>query len=245
MTDPYASDAAWPTEYNTCRVQGRWVNLLGIPMSGTVTFTPLVDSIVASSSQVIIVPSAITATLDTNGQIDIFLPATDDPDIQPYGFLYQVKETWAGGRTYAIAAPYSGIENLADLQTPTEDGSSIASLGFQWTMVHGETRRWDVTINAADGSPLVATLTQPTCEWRRGVRASDPIIAKFGTSTAGALATGSISISGNTVTLILDTTQSVNVPVGKYYFDIWIKVNGGPFRLTPGIITVAQNTTTV
>lgn len=245
MTDPYSTDANWPTEYNTCRVQGKWVNLLGAPMSGTVSFTPLVDSIVASTSQVIIVPATITATLDSNGRIDIFIPATDDPDIQPYGFLYQVKENWAGGRTYTIAAPYSGIENLADLQAPTEDGSSIAIAGFQWEMVHGETRRWDVTINAADGSPLLATLTLPTCEWRRGIRSTDPIIVKFGTSTTGALATGTISISGNVITLILDTTQSVNVPVGKYYFDLWVKVNGGPVRLTPGIITVEQNTTTV
>lgn len=243
MTNPYLADSNWPTEYNACRVQGKFINLLGQPMAGTISFTAQTDVMIAQASHVVIVPTTIQVTLDDNGQIDFFLPATDDPDIAPYGFYYSVTENWPGGRTYLIEAPYAGIENLADLTTPVAPGQSIPDAGFAWQMVHGEYRSWSISVNTADGDPVNGVLSFPSSEWRAGIRSTDPLIAKFGTSSPGAVATGTISVTGNVITLTLPNTESVNISVGKYYFDVWCQINGQPFRVTPGTIRVTPRTT--
>lgn len=115
-------------EWGSCRIRGEWVDLLGQPVSGTVTLTASPKVLLAAQSQRIVVPTARKVTLDEQGRIDVTVPATDDPDINPTGWTYTVAEsfTGGGGRTYAIQAPDGGDIQLATVApVPTANGQTI------------------------------------------------------------------------------------------------------------------------
>lgn len=115
MTNPYPGNTDWPIEFNGCEIKGHFVGLDGVPIVGSITFTAMTARLIAATSQTIIIPRALQVDLDPDGFMDILVPATDDPDIIPNGFTYQVQENWIGGKTYFIAAPLSGIEDLSTL----------------------------------------------------------------------------------------------------------------------------------
>lgn len=113
---------ALPADYQTCRVTGRYVDLLGVPASGSVTFSATPLRITSPATETIVLPAPVTVPLDPGGEIDVTLPATDDPDITPQGFTYQVTERLAtsvpGGqmvtqRPYSIEAPVGGDIDLS------------------------------------------------------------------------------------------------------------------------------------
>lgn len=115
-----------PSNYSTRTVHGEWLTFpSGAPAQGTVTFTPAIDFLVSPGNQVVIVARPITETLDTNGEITVDLPTTDDPDIDPSGFTYQVLETFQNDqqRQYNIHVPEgTGTLELATV-TPVEASS--------------------------------------------------------------------------------------------------------------------------
>ena len=100
---------AMPADYQSCNVTGSWVDIAtGEPGSGYVVFTPRATRI-TTASDVIVLPSARRVWLEA-GQIDVDLPATDDPDVSPVDWTYRVTET-IGGVEYAaydIEAPAGG-----------------------------------------------------------------------------------------------------------------------------------------
>lgn len=109
-------------------ITGTYVDIEGNPVAGQVRFTPratLLDPIYEQ----IIIASTVSATLDSNGSISIYLPATDDPDTTPTGFTYQVEEAFVGGRTFDIAVPKDTVGAL-DLATlvPAVSSAGTASL---------------------------------------------------------------------------------------------------------------------
>lgn len=102
-----------PINFNTIPVHGRWLDLNGTPLAGSVTFTisqPLVDP----SELLVIMPAPIKATLDAAGEITVSLPGTDDPDITPTGFTYDVSEDFGKGgkRSYSIQVPIATVGTL-------------------------------------------------------------------------------------------------------------------------------------
>jgi hypothetical protein len=81
-------------------------SVAGAPATGTITFSiPLV--LRDYPALMILVPDAVTAALDGSGQFSVVLPATDDPDIDPVGWVYDVVEGWPGGRTLQMSLPAS------------------------------------------------------------------------------------------------------------------------------------------
>jgi hypothetical protein len=106
-----------PSDFDTVTVTGRYIDLAGNALAGTVTFTSS-TTVVDASVPVTIVPVPIVATLDSNGAFSIALPATDDPDIAPNGYTYKVEERFGGKllRTYSIQVPYDTVGNI-DLST--------------------------------------------------------------------------------------------------------------------------------
>lgn len=116
-----------PIDYDTVTVKGRYVYLDGSPATGQIKFTGKVVT-VSTATDTIIVPNTIVATLDAAGQFSVQLPATNDPDVQPNGWTYQVQETLTGGggRTYNIDVPISAKLTGIDLSdvAPVPPGPS-------------------------------------------------------------------------------------------------------------------------
>lgn len=106
---------ALPAEFGTGFVEATYVDLAGNPMTGLVQFSTTAQVLIAATSEVIIVPILMEAVLDENGHIRIELPATDDPDINPIGWTYQVREVFTGfTRTYSITL---SVGETIDLST--------------------------------------------------------------------------------------------------------------------------------
>ena len=102
----------------TVTLHGQILDLDGLtPAVGTVTFKTLVElnDIV---DNVTYQPSTFVATLDVNGEFTIVLPATDNPDIVPLNWIYQVyisTGTWRA--TEYVQLPFApGTTEFADLE---------------------------------------------------------------------------------------------------------------------------------
>lgn len=106
---------ALPADYNVIQVRGKYVYLDGSGASGSVKFTGKTVT-VSTANDTIIVPTTITVNL-VAGAFTVNLPATDDPDITPTGWTYEVTEmlSGGGGRTYDIAVPISALSTGIDL----------------------------------------------------------------------------------------------------------------------------------
>jgi hypothetical protein len=80
-----------PVNFSTTRVFGTFVNPNGSAAKGTVTFTPNLNKPLRSAAtSTVVTPTAIQATIDEDGLLDVDVPSTDDPDITPTGWTYQV-----------------------------------------------------------------------------------------------------------------------------------------------------------
>ena len=102
---PNPTATLWPAEWQGCRFTGSFIDFLGQPLAGSVTFTPSVGAVIAKTSKRTAIAYAITVALDDNGSLDVTLPATDDPDSDPTGWTYTIEEGFTGGRTYTVSAP--------------------------------------------------------------------------------------------------------------------------------------------
>ena len=86
------------------------------PAVGTVTFRTLIK-LRDTVDNITLVPTDFTATLDAGGEFTITLPATDNPDITPLNWVYQVflsTTTWRN--TTYVRIPFQvGTVEFADL----------------------------------------------------------------------------------------------------------------------------------
>jgi hypothetical protein len=109
-------------------VTATYVDVEGNAIAGQVRFTPRAIITDAAYGQIII-SNTITATLNSSGTFTVYLPATDDPDVSPTGWTYQVVEAFTNGRTFDMAVPKDtvGSLNLATV-VPAAANSGTASL---------------------------------------------------------------------------------------------------------------------
>lgn len=144
------------------RVTGRFVTLDGRPAQGKVRFVPN-TVVVDPATKEVVLPVAFEAELDANGRIHtpaaggeeghlgIDLPSTDDPDLEPQGWTYQVTEqfgpaTLRNRPTYAMQLPYDlagGTFDLSEISPgiPPSPGQVqyVTSAGFRaWVPSDGE-----------------------------------------------------------------------------------------------------------
>lgn len=86
---------ALPGNVSTVLVTGRYIDVTGAPVRGSVTFdldTPLANS----GASVIITETAYTVPLDGTGSFSAALPATDDPDNAPSGWVWRLTPNFDG-----------------------------------------------------------------------------------------------------------------------------------------------------
>lgn len=118
------ADDMFPANYTRVWVRGRIIDLvaaveqretIGLNES-PITFTPSTTVLLDSATRQIISSSTpMTATPQgLDGYFEIQLPATDDPNINPVGWTYSVKEPT--GRVYDINVPWDtpGVNDVSD-----------------------------------------------------------------------------------------------------------------------------------
>jgi len=136
-----------PGNFQTVTVTGTYLGIDGAVLSGTVKFMANA-TLVDASAAVVIVPKPLVVTLDGNGAFTTQLPATNDPDIAPLNFAYEVTETFdrAGTRHYFIQVPFdtvgsldlSTIAPLQEVSTPTAGISHSQLTGVTSGQHHAE-----------------------------------------------------------------------------------------------------------
>lgn len=109
---------ALPASIDRVEVRAAYVDLAGEPVSGHLEFTITPAALIAIPELVFVMPRMLRADIDPEtGRVSVTLPATDDPDVTPTAFTYQVAEKLVGvvGRTYSIAVPIAARNKGIDL----------------------------------------------------------------------------------------------------------------------------------
>ncbi|MDQ0794588.1 phage tail protein [Streptomyces sp. B1I3] len=119
-----------PESIPTVRLTAHYLSLDGRPLSGSVEFKP--PALLTHAETDLFVGGPTVATLDSEGRIDVVLPATDAEGWNPYGWTYAVTERIAGvgrNRSYRIALPAAVTEmDLADIAPADPAGAQYVSV---------------------------------------------------------------------------------------------------------------------
>jgi len=128
---------------------------MGAPVKGSIKIKPSPGAIIAAMSKTIIIAATRTVTLDAQGELDLILPATDDPDVNPTDWTYSITEDFAGGRTYNITAPSQAVQDLSTLvPVPSAAGAAITRglSAYEVAVVNGfvgTEQEWQDRLNGA------------------------------------------------------------------------------------------------
>lgn len=117
-------------------VVGKYLAPDGDPVAGQIRFQPS-TTVMDFSGNVVVPPTPIAVTLDGAGEFTIDLLVTDDAQTTPTGWTWDVRELFAGGRSWSFQLPSSltspvQIATLAPaIATPSETWqfASLAALG--------------------------------------------------------------------------------------------------------------------
>lgn len=150
---------ALPASLSTVTVTGTYVDLIGNPVRGSVTFEPQ-TILKEKTANVHIMPVHILKTLDATGSFTITIPVTSDTDVTPQPFVYTITENFTSGRTFQIALPISvadTTQNLADLLTALSESDaesyiSVDSYQALLTRYNDASGIREIVVNASDYS---------------------------------------------------------------------------------------------
>lgn len=96
---------AFAENWNLVPVTGRFMEIDADNVNGYLSFTPSPARMIDAKALATIVKSEYRVYLDATGRFKAMLPATDDPDVTPIDFTYEVVEHFPGGQTYSIEVP--------------------------------------------------------------------------------------------------------------------------------------------
>lgn len=107
---------AFPADVKTITLTGKYTDVSGNGLSGTVTFTPSTPLLVDAVGKVLLSGTAISTATNAQGQISVVLPVTSQ--FTPTGWTWTVTESITGmtGRSYSISLPQS-LGTTVDLST--------------------------------------------------------------------------------------------------------------------------------
>ncbi|MEU0600141.1 phage tail protein [Streptomyces sp. NPDC006393] len=119
-----------PESIPTVRLTAQYLSLDGRPLSGSVEFQP--PALLTHSDADVFVGGPTTAALDSEGRIDVTLPATDAEGWNPLGWTYTVTERLGGvgrPRTYHIALSAAApVVDLADIAPADPAGTQYVTV---------------------------------------------------------------------------------------------------------------------
>ncbi len=138
MAIPYPGNTLWPNDWDKSTFHGRMIDILGVPPGGAAIFLkPNITGGVLTSigSDAIVVPIERMVPVDPEtSEFTVDIPATDDPQVSPTGWTYQVR----------IAL---GIQGVPDITFPME-----APVG---TVVQLKNAARDANIVPSTGVPII------------------------------------------------------------------------------------------
>lgn len=115
MTTPYPGNSNWPPTWQPCTLTGHFLGLDGLPASGArVTLRVPFDRLYSQSDDTVVLARDLIITLDVNGEFTTQIPASDDPDIFPNGWMYEFTDP--DGNLYTFAASVGATVDISDLQ---------------------------------------------------------------------------------------------------------------------------------
>ena len=181
---------------------GRFVYADGTPMRGTVAFAP---SVAITDGVEVRLPAPREVALAAHGEFTVVLPATDDPDYTPHGWLWTATERLPGGRaTFAFEltadADYGDLVvahtpddyTIYALQTALDAEAAARTLAdsthaSDTTNIHGIA---DTTKLVVDSDPRLDDPREPTGHAAtHAAHGADPVTpASIGAETSGAAA---------------------------------------------------------
>lgn len=126
-TTPYPGTLHWPSSWQPSRLYGTYVGLDGKPIAGGVIhLIPSVAQFYTSQQPTMIVSKTLVIKLDDGGRFDVLIPASDDPEVQPTGWTYEVKPQFPGAESFHITAPANISQNIATIAPVTQsNGTAI------------------------------------------------------------------------------------------------------------------------
>jgi hypothetical protein len=106
----------FPTDWATGTVKGHLITIGGSNANGEILFEPVPDRLQSPSEDYVVLPEPIAVNL-TLGAFNVDIPASDDPDVNPTGWTYQVTELINGREpvSYYLEVPAGGTIDLADI----------------------------------------------------------------------------------------------------------------------------------
>ena len=124
---------AWPSDYAQVMVKGSWFTPFNTPVKGHVTFEPTQEIYDLLGHKII--PPAISGIPLVDGAFQVYLLATDEPNVTPKGWKYRVTVSTLGGGVFLLDvskdADVIDITNWRASQTNPVD----APVGDEWATV--------------------------------------------------------------------------------------------------------------
>lgn len=115
---------AIPAGWSTTKVYGTYLDINGAPKHGRLHFKPRASRLLIQEE--VVISDIITVQLDATGYFEVLIPVTNDPDVMPENFSYEVREDFKGGSKYNIAVPISDVPlNIYNL-APVAPNSGIS-----------------------------------------------------------------------------------------------------------------------
>lgn len=145
---------AWPSDYAQVLVKGSWFTPFNTPLKGHVTFEPTTELYDFAGQKII--PPAISGVPLENGAFQVYLLATDEPNVSPKGWKYKVTVSTLGGGVFLLdVSKDAGVVDITDWRR-AQTNPADKPVGDEWatvTMLEGRISK------AEKGAPNgVATL---------------------------------------------------------------------------------------
>jgi hypothetical protein len=133
----------------TVQITGTYVDYEGTAIAGQIRFS-ISEVLRNGTDDQMVAPSVVVVPL-VSGAFSVTLPATNDPDVVPNPFTYDVEESFAGGRSYTISIPYTtaGSLDLADISPAPSLDTTFVQLIDQntWNTLEANIDTLDTNIN--------------------------------------------------------------------------------------------------
>jgi hypothetical protein len=227
---------ALPYDFDTVLVTGTYVRPDGVGATGTVTFTAS-TRLRSSAAHTSILPGVVVATLDSGGFLSVRLPCTNDPDIAPAGWWWDVTEHFGTDapyiKRYVMLSPMGDPIDLTNVEPALPPTGPPPANGLLTVVGKIPNAEGDIPVSVNDLSD--ATVTAPAVGQYLGFSAGGwvnttlpvppvPLITEFNVMAYGAVGNGvadDTAAINATITAAGPSRGIVFFPAGTYRIATW------------------------